>query len=198
MPRPVWGHVAQKLVHKLKPSEKFLGSSWISVRRLQGPQRATLESGPEPGARTSFVWRFSCPWGPYTLKFMGTENVFSKFIAKCVSARVYLCLERVPAAAAAAKLLQSCPTLCDPIEGCSPLGCPVPGILQARTLEWVAISFSNAWKWKVKVKSLSRVWLLATPWTAAYQTPPSMGFSRQEYWSGVPLPSLERVPTAPL
>ena len=71
----------------------------------------------------------------------------------------------------------------------SPLGSAVPGILQARTLEWVAISFSNAWKWKVKVKSLSRVRLLATPWTAAYQAPPSMGFSRQEYWRWVPLPS---------
>jgi len=78
----------------------------------------------------------------------------------------------------AAKSLQSCPTLCDPIDG-SPPGSPIPGILQARTLEWVAISFSNAWKWKVKVKSLSRVRLLATPWTAAYQAPPSMGFSRQ-------------------
>ena len=89
--------------------------------------------------------------------------------------------------AAAAKSLQLCPTLCNPIDG-SPPGSPVPGILQARTLEWVAISF-NAWKWKVKVKSLSRVWLLATPWTAAYQALPSMGFSRQEYWSGVPLPS---------
>ena len=89
---------------------------------------------------------------------------------------------------AAAKSLQSCPTLCDPIDG-SPPGFIVPGILQARTLQWVAISFSNAWKWKVKVKSLSRVRLLATPWTAAYQAPPSMGFSRQEYWSGVPLPS---------
>ena len=91
-------------------------------------------------------------------------------------------------AAAAAKSLQSCPTLCDSRDG-SPPGFPVPGILQARTLEWVAISFSNAWKWKVKGKSLSRVQLLATPWTAAYQAPPSMGFSRQEYWSGVPLPS---------
>ena len=90
--------------------------------------------------------------------------------------------------AAAAKSLQSCPTLCDPIDG-SPPGCPIPGILQARTLEWVAISFSNARKWKGKVKSLSRVRLLATPWTAAYQAPPFMGFSRQEYWSGVPLPS---------
>ena len=86
-------------------------------------------------------------------------------------------------------LLQSCPTLCDPIDG-SPPGFPIPGILQARTPEWVAISFSNAWKWKVKGKSLSRVWLLATPWTAAYQAPPCMGFSRQEYWSGLPLPSL--------
>ena len=72
-----------------------------------------------------------------------------------------------------------CPTLCNPRDG-SPPGSPVPGSLQARTLEWVAISFSNAWKWKVKVKSLSRVWLLGTPWTAAHQAPPSMGFSRQE------------------
>ena len=78
--------------------------------------------------------------------------------------------------------------LCDPIDG-SPPGSPVLGILQARTLEWVAISFSNAWKWKVKGKLLSCVWLLATPWTTAYQAPPSMGFSSQEYWSGVPLPS---------
>ena len=92
------------------------------------------------------------------------------------------------AAAAAAKSLQSCPTLCDPIDG-SPPGSPIPGILQARTLEWVTISFSNTWKWKVKVKSLSRVRPSATPWTAAFQAPPSMGFSRQEYWSGVPLPS---------
>ena len=92
------------------------------------------------------------------------------------------------AAAAAAKLLQSCPTLCNSRDG-SPPGSPVPGILQARTLEWVAISFSNAWKWKVKVKPLSHVQLLATSWTEAYQAPPSMGFSRQEYWSGLPLPS---------
>ena len=82
----------------------------------------------------------------------------------------------------AAKSLQACPTLCDPIDG-SPPGSPVPGILQARTLEWVAMSFSNEWKW-------SCVWLLATPWIAAHQGPLSMGFSRQEYWSGVPLPSL--------
>ena len=98
--------------------------------------------------------------------------------------------------------LQSYLTLCDPIKPCHfsriwlcepPPGSPVPGILQARTLEWVAISFSNAWKWKVKVKSLSHVRLLETPWTAAYQAPPPMGFSRQEYWSGVPLPSLAHI-----
>ena len=89
---------------------------------------------------------------------------------------------------AAAKSLQSCLTLCDPIDG-SPPGSPVPGILQARTLEWVAISFSSAWKWKVKVKLLSRVQLFAAPWTAAHQAPLSMGFSRQEHWIGVPLPS---------
>ena len=92
--------------------------------------------------------------------------------------------------AAAAKSLQSCPTLCDPIDN-SPPGSAVPGILQPRTLEWVAISFSSAWKWKVKkkkkkrkwkvkVKSLSCVPLFATPWTAAYQAPLSMGFSRQK------------------
>ena len=92
------------------------------------------------------------------------------------------------AAAAAAKSIQLCPTLCDPIDS-SPQGSPVPGILQARTLEWVAISFSIVWKWKVKVKLLSRNWLVATPWTVAHQAPPSMGFSRQEYWSGLLLPS---------
>ena len=100
----------------------------------------------------------------------------------------YLKAHMFPAAAAAAKSLQSYPTLWDPIDG-SPRGSPVPGILQARTLEWVAIAFSNAGKWEVKVKLLSLVRLLVTPWTAAHQAPPSMGFSRQEYWSGVPLPS---------
>ena len=90
------------------------------------------------------------------------------------------------AATATAKSLQLCPTLCDPIDS-SPPGSPVPGILQARVLEWVAISSSNAWKWKVKEKLLSCVRLVATPWTAAHQALPSMGFSRQEYWNGVPL-----------
>ena len=96
------------------------------------------------------------------------------------------------ATAAAAKLLQSCPTLCDPRDGSS-WGSPIPGIVQARTLEWVAISFSSAWKWKVKGKSLSLVRLLATLWTVPYPAPSSMRFSRQEYWSGVPLPSPEIV-----
>ena len=102
----------------------------------------------------------------------------------------YLVFRQTSLIAAAAKSLQSCRTLWDPIDG-SPTGSSVPGILQARTLEWVAVSFSSAWKWKVKVKveSLSHVRLFTTPWTAAYQAPPSMGFSRQEYWSGLPLPS---------
>ena len=89
---------------------------------------------------------------------------------------------------AAAKLFQLCQTLCSPMD-CSLPGFSIHGILQARALEWGAITFSNAWKWKVKVKLLSRVWLLATPWTAAYQAPPSTGFSGQQYWSAVPLPS---------
>ena len=116
----------------------------------------------------------------------GRKSFASRFllVASLVLGAAFL----AAAAAAAAASPQSCLTLCDPVHG-SPPGSPVPGILQARTLEWVAISFSNVWKWKVKVKSLSRVRLLATPWTAAYQAPLSMGFSRQEYWSGVPSPS---------
>ena len=112
---------------------------------------------------------------------MDLQTIFQDFVFS-------FWLKIATAAVAAAKLLQSCPTLCNPIDG-SPPGSSVPGILQARILEWVAISFSNARKWKVKVKSLSSVRLLATPLTAAYQAPPSMGFSRQEYWSGMPLPS---------
>ena len=86
------------------------------------------------------------------------------------------------------KSLQLCLTLCNPIDG-SPPGSAVAGILKARTLEWVAISFSNAWNWKVKVKSLSHVQLFKTLWTVAHQAPLSMGFSRQENWSGLPYPS---------
>ena len=111
--------------------------------------------------------------------------------SRCQVCREMDCLHHKsygPAAAAAAKSLQSCPTLREPIDG-SPPGSPIPGILQARTVEWLAISFSSAWKRKVKVKSLDHVRLLVTPWTEAYQAPLSMGFSRQEYWSGLPLPS---------
>ena len=121
-----------------------------------------------------------------------TPQIVRNYNCSCLNLCIYLflavlglcCCEQAfsAAAAAAAKSLQSCPILCDLIDG-SPGGSPIPGILQARTLEWVAISLSNAGKWKVRVKSLSRVRLLATPWTAAYQAPLSMGFSRQEYWA---------------
>ena len=117
------------------------------------------------------AWRI-----PWTVQSMGSQRVGHGW---AIFTSLHL-------TAAAAKLLQSCPTLCDPTD--SPPGSPVPGILLVRTLEWVAISFYNAWKWKMKVKSLSRVQLPATPWTAAYQAPPSMGFSRQEYYRGLPLP----------
>ena len=109
-------------------------------------------------------------------------------VSLCYLVLLRLLLLMLVTAAAAAKSLQSCPTLCDPRDG-SPPSSPIPGILQARTLEWVAIFFSKAWKWKVKGKSLSCVRLLVTPWTAAYQVPLPMGFSRQEYWSEVPSPS---------
>ena len=129
--------------------------------------------------RTLGLWR--CKWGLWdTMRF---GRWWGYEIIRRVQRSSLLSFHH--AATAAAKLLQSCLTLCDPRDR-SPPGSAVPGILQARTLEWVAISFSNAWKWKVKVKSLSHVRLLVTPWTAAYQAPPSMGFSRQEYWSRVP------------
>ena len=117
----------------------------------------------------------------HSLRIINFIHIFLTF-------EIFLICHLLYAATAAVKSLQSCPTLCDPRDG-SPSDSPIPGILQARTLEWVAISFSNAWKWKVKVKSLSRVRPSATPWTTAFQAPPSMGFSRREYWSGVPLPS---------
>ena len=120
----------------------------------------------------------------------GSSRSRNRIWISCIAGRFFTnwATREALAAVAVAKSCQSCPTLYDPIDG-SPPGSPVPGILQARTPEWVAISFSNAWKWKVKGKSLSHVRLFATPWTAAYQAPLSMGFSRQEYWSGVPLPS---------
>ena len=148
---------------------------------------------PTSGNWWSSVIPFGCriTWTMYILKRIKCDitqdhrwwlrNAYVLFFVSEPESLSHLC-------AAAAKSLQSCPTLCDPIDG-SPPGPAVPGIPQAKTLEWVAISSSNAWKWKVKVKSLSRVWLLATPWTAAYQAPRSMGFNRHEYWSGVPFPS---------
>ena len=144
----------------------------------------------------SDVQQLLCIYWPYVYILWKKNVWFSSATILKVYLFVYLqlsCLSSLHildiATAIAAKSLQSCPTLCDPIDG-SPPGFPVPGILQARILEWVAISFSNAWRWKVKVKSLSPVRLWATPWTAAYRAPPSMGFSRQEYWSGVPSPFL--------
>ena len=130
------------------------------------------------------AWRMPMTEEPGGLQSMGLQRVRHDWATKHSTAYMY-----AAAAAAAAKSLQSCPTLCNPPDG-SPAGSPVPGILKARTLEWVAIFFSNAWKWKLKVKSLSPVWLFPTTWTAAHQAPPSMGFPRQEYWSGLPLPSL--------
>ena len=121
--------------------------------------------------------------------YSGEKTVSSKYGAgKTGQLHVKKKKNEIRTFSAATKSLQSCLTLCDPIDS-SPPGFPVPGILQARTLEWVAISFSNMWKWKVKVKSLIRVSLVTARWTATYQAPPSTGFSRQEYWSGVPLPS---------
>ena len=155
--------------------QSFLASGSFPMSRLF---TSLLDAGNGTQARKGQLWLIPTPEMP----LCGLWNSDSQDAEH---------LQGSNAAAAAAKSLQLCPTLCDPRDG-SPPGSPVPGILQARTLEWVAISFSNAWKWKVKVKSLSRVRLLATPWTAAYQAPPSMGFSRQEYWSGLPLPSLKQ------
>ena len=132
-------------------------------------------------------WSFSTAF-----QTLGWKNLRMIIYLQRINCLEHACYLAVFLFAAAAKSIQSCPTLCDPIDG-SPPGSPVPGILQARTLEWVAISFSNAWKWKVRVKSLSRVRLPATPWSAAYKAPPSIGCARQEYWSGVPLPSLSNL-----
>ena len=156
-------------------------ASW-SQRGCQHLQSYIL-SGPYP-TREIFVLVFQEKPKYITSILSGTY--WDYFVARGISIRHQRQIRY--SAAAAAKSLQSCPTLYSPIDG-SPPGSPIPGILQARILERVAISFFNAWKWKVKVKSLSHVQLLATPWTAAHQAPPSMGFSRQEYWSGVPLPS---------
>ena len=138
-----------------------------------------------------FLIDFLSGWSVFESDVLKLPAIFL-LLSICPFGLVIICIAYLSAlvlgTAAAANSLQSCQTLCDPIDG-SPWGSAIPGILQARTLEWVAISFSSAWKWKVKVKLLIRVRLFATPWTAAYQAPLSMGFSRQEYWGGLPLPS---------
>ena len=144
----------------------------------------------------SLLLRCHCFWAYSLLAELGNTCVNTNLVYILIWVLIFFFFKKILIVAATAKLLQSYPTLCDPRDG-SPPGSPVPGILQARTLEWVAISFSNAWKWKVKVESLSPVRLLVTPWTAASQAPPSMGFSRQEYWSGVPLPSPFYLPNLP-
>ena len=188
----------------------FTGVFFETSCDLEGKRRVDLRSSGENLGGHSRVevvrgWRgplrsVECEaWTPGFLASL--EQAQIEHVSRCHPAPLTAssargpCLARAPqlqevveGVAAAAKSLQLCPTLCDPIDG-SPPGSPVSGIFQARTLEWVAISFSNAWKWKVKVKSLSCVWLFETPWTAAHQAPLSMGFSRQEFWSGVPLPS---------
>ena len=158
---------------------KLLRRSWaVSI-----PDRYFRSHPPFPAPPHSPVPAGS-PQGDFFLvvqKFSQMLSDISIGLSRESSLRTWIWgLQVLLVAVAAAKSLQSCPTLCDPIDS-SPPGSSVPGILQARTLEWVAISFSSAWKWKVKVKSLSCVRLLATPRTAAYQAPPSMGFSRQEY-----------------
>ena len=140
---------------------------------------------PTQGLNLCLLWLLHYRWILYHLSSCIADGFF---ITWAPALQVDSLSLELTAAAAAAKSLQLCPTLCNPIDG-SPPGSPIPGILQARTLEWVATAFSNAWKWKVKVKSLSHVWLFLTPRTAAYKSPPSTGFSRQGYWSGVPVPS---------
>ena len=160
---------------------RLVKSDWLVCAFIARPQRWDSKKFKEQFL-TPVLKKLVLSWeSTYHAAYCTKER---KLASLCLPAPVSCCFPTV----AAAKSLQSCPTLCDPRDG-SPQGSLVPGILQARTLEWVAISFSNAWKWKVKVKLLSHVWPSATPWTAAYQAPLSMGFSRQEYWSGVPLPS---------
>ena len=122
----------------------------------------------------------------------GLEKVFSfqsqrKVMTKNAQTTTQLHSSYTLVTAAAAKSLQSCPTLCDPIDG-SPPSSPIPGTLQVRTLEWVAISFSSAWTWKVKVKSLSRV-RLRDPLNCSLPDSSVHGIFQARYWSGVQLPS---------
>ena len=171
----------------------------VPMTQLQNLDISSSHSSKGSKSQENFFWSQNLTWTDLKLfhnlhlSHSVTNHVFhcrnsNMFDYKVLPQTTLVMLpsvEYVLYTAAAAKSLQSCPTLCDPIDG-SPPGSPVLGILQARALEWAAISFSNAWKWKVKVQLLSQVQLLATPWTAAYQAPASMGFSRQENWSRVP------------
>ena len=180
----VWNSVMSNRNMEPRSNYIFKGAKWEQIKGLAQVSTQTGRLEHHFQSPNTCLLVMSVNYLPQTSCYISGDP-FLSYSKKLGSLRGHA------AAAAAAKSLQSCPTLCDCIDG-RPSGSPVPGILQARTLEWVAISFSSAWKWKVKVKSLSRVQLLATQWTAAYRAPPSMGLSRQEYWSGMPSPSLKR------
>ena len=168
------------------PSKKHPGlisfrMDWLDLLEVQGTLKSLLQ---HHSSKASVLRRSAFFTVQLSHPYMTTGKTIALTRRTFVGKVMALLFNMLSAAAS----LQSCPTLCNPIDG-SPPGSPVPGILHARTLEWVAISFSNAWKWKGKVKLLSHVWPLATPWTAAYQAPLSMEVFRQENWSGVPLPS---------
>ena len=186
-------HVAKVLEFQLQhQSFQWIFRTYFLWDELFGSPcspKDSQESSPTPQFKSINSSALSFHYSPLSHPYMTTGKTIALTRRTFVDKVMSLLFNMLSAAAAAAaKSLQSCPTLCNPIDG-SPPGFPIPGILQARTLEWVAISFSNAWKWKVKVKLLSHVWLFSDPWTAAHQAPPSMGFSRQEDWSGSPLPS---------
>ena len=161
-------------------SSQILSAVWSSGNLFWSPHFLRISTQSDLEKENTHKFRI---WGTSSLPRLTSQY---QFCFRSFSESEFLQLNNVSHFVAAAKSLQSCLTLCDPIDGRTQ-DSPVPRILQARTLEWVAISFSNAWKWKVKVKLLSCVRLFVIPWTAAHQALPSMGFSRQEYWSGVPL-----------
>ena len=160
---------------------------------------ATIKSLSSPfvlfsSAAVSLVWELCVQLNTASVSSSSDHITLRIWKKPQISSQEYTLSENFVYNHATAKSLQSCPALREPTDG-SPPGSPVPRILQARSLEWVAIFCSNAWKWKVNMKSFSCVRLLATPWTAAHQAPPPTGFSRQEYWSGVPLSSPEKETT---
>ena len=180
---PLWRGLLAEL------SAQSRGSSWLPARRLCLP-------GWNSGLLKSRENKESSEGGGVSCRQLASvphRNVSCFCLELWVIVAIGLAMSSLLLLLSRFSRVRLCPTLCDSMDG-SPPGSPVPGILQARTKEWVAISFSNALKWKVKVNSLSRVWLVSTPWTAAYQALRSMGFSRQEYWSGVPSPSLNVIP----